>query len=798
VRSKLFAGYAAAQALAIAIYFFVPAEHVAHTVWQVAVGWGSAVFVGVGVRRRRIASPLLFYLFGAAVLLNATGILVAAVLTNGSGAAPTGPSVADVFYLGMFPGFVGGMALLVRRRSVDADWATLVDTTIITTGLGLLSWVFIIRPQMAVPHVHVVNLAVVLAYPVGDLVVLAMMVRLVLGGGIRNGSFRLLVSCMLAFLGADIGWAVFGHLGREPSQSAARLLEMGSMAAFALVGASVLHTSVAEVAKPGARHEARLSPTLLAGLTVASLIAPAVLFTQAVRGTIRDGIAIALSSTVLFLLVVTRMAQLLRRLQERTRALAERNRAVRLVLDTVNEGLLRISADGWLAEERSAMIDRWFGGWSGRVAFVDYMARVDPLFARSFKLGHEALIEGVLPADLCLAQLPSRVRSQEREYKVAYLTVADGGREDGLLVVINDVTEQVQLAQQDAEQRELVAVLQSFTRDRVGFLTFFDEANHLVAQLAPGADDLVGRKRHLHTLKGNAALMSLDLVARLCHEAEDELDDLGSGGLLRTTRLSALLARWAALSEAFRGFAGERGRDVVELEPQDLERLGDEVRAGLAPGHILARFEGWRCEPVERALARLATNARALARRLGKGEIEVSIEGHGLRLDPKRWGPLWSEMIHIVRNAVDHGFESPEERRAAGKTTLPKLRISATLGGGRLAIEVTDDGRGIDWDAVRAAAVLRGLAVQSEKDLVAALLTAGVTTSTEVSVVSGRGIGLSAVSARVQELAGELEVETQRGAGTKWRLSFPASSLLPFEGVAGSGERTSPSGSAAA
>jgi HPt (histidine-containing phosphotransfer) domain-containing protein/two-component sensor histidine kinase len=796
VRSKLFAGYAAAQALAIAAYFFVPAEHVAHAVWQVGVGWASAAFVAVGLRRRRVANPFLFYLFGAAVLLNATGILVAALLTGGAGTGLVGPSLADLFYLGMFPGFVGGMALLIRRRTVAPDWATLVDTTIITTGLGLLSWVFVIRPQMAVPQVHVLNLAVVLAYPIGDLVVLGMMVRLVLGGGIRNGSFQLLVACMLAFLGADIGWAAFGQLGVDPSPAVARLLEMTSMTAFALVGASVLHTSVVEVAKPGARQEARLGPMLLAGLTVASLIAPAVLFTQALRGTIKDGIAIAMSSTVLFLLVVTRMAQLLRRLQERTRALAERNRAVRLVLDTVNEGLLRISPEGWLAEERSAKIDRWFGGFLGKVTFVDYMARIDPAFALAFRLGHEALVEAVLPADLCLSQLPSRIRAKGREYKVAYLPVADGEREDGLLVVVSDVTEQVQLAQQDAEQRELVAVLQAFTRDRIGFLTFFEEANQLVAQIAV-SDDLAGRMRHIHTLKGNAGLMSLELVARLCHEAEDELDDLGSGHLLRTTALTALLGRWAALTEAFHGLAGERGHDIVELEPHDLERLAEEIRAGLPPARIVARLGVWRCEPVERALARLAANARALGRRLGKGELDVHVEGHGLRLDPKRWGPLWSEMIHIVRNAVDHGFESPDERRAAGKTERPQLRISATLGGGRLALEVADDGRGIDWEAVRTAAVLRGLAAQTEQELIAALLTSGVTTSTEVSIVSGRGIGLSAVSVRVQELAGELAVETRRGAGTTWRLSFPASSLLPFEGD-GAGEQASPPGSAAA
>jgi two-component system chemotaxis sensor kinase CheA len=777
VRSRLFVGYAVAQFLAIAGFLLVPTEGWAHTLWQLTVGWGGAAFAVVGIHRHKPAGRLLFYLLAAGVSLNCGGILAAALLAKNG--VTVGPSAADALYLGIFPCFVAGMALLIRRRSSRQDRSTLVDTTIITTGLGLLSWVFIIRPSMAIPGVQVVNRAVILAYPIGDLIVLAMMVRLLLGGGARNGSFRLTMAAMLGFLAADVGWAVFGQLGFDPSPFIGRIMESMSLAAYALVGASVLHSSVSETATSGIRQEARIGRLLIAGLTVASLIAPAVLLAQALRGHVVDGVAIAASSTVLFLLVVTRMTQLLGRLQERTRELAERNRAVRLVMDTVNEGLLRLSPEGWMASERSAMIDRWFGGFAGRVSFFDYINGVDPLFAQSFKLGHEALIEEVLPLDLCLAQLPARLRAKGREYKVSYLPVEEGGRRNGLLVVINDVTEQLALAQQDAEQRELVAALQAFTRDRIGFLTFFDEANQLAAKLVPGVSDPVSQKRHLHTLKGNASLLSLELLTRLCHEAEDEID----AGLETpaTTALEALLARWAALSQSFLSFVGERGRETIEVTAGELDVLAAEVRRGLPSAAMLERLAAWRCEPVERAFERLAGSARALARRLGKGEVEIQVEASGLRLDPRRWAPLWSEMVHIIRNAVDHGFEGPLERRKAGKPPRPRLHMSASLRGDRLIIELADDGRGVDWDAVRAAATLRGLPVATEKDLVEALLAPGLSTSTEVSVVSGRGIGMSAVAARVEELAGDLAVESQRGVGTRWRLTFPASALDPRE-----------------
>src|SRR4029450_8208150 len=115
----------------------------------------------------------------------------------------------------------------------------------------------------------------------------------------------------------------------------------------------------------------------------ASLIAPAVLIFEALRQEISDGVAIALSSAVLFLVVVVRMAQLVRRVEERTSELDERNRSVRRVLDTVTEGLLTVGRDGVLAQERSAMIDRWFGPFAPQTRFWDYVSAIDPDFAAS-------------------------------------------------------------------------------------------------------------------------------------------------------------------------------------------------------------------------------------------------------------------------------------------------------------------------------------------------------------------------------------------------------------------------------
>jgi HPt (histidine-containing phosphotransfer) domain-containing protein len=783
----LFRAYLLAQAAATLPLFFTPQNSWVHVALRVLGGWMAAAFVLVGMRRHRPAGAAAYYLFGLAVFLNVTGTMVERLLSTWSPDLDP-PSWADLFWLMIYPALVVGMSLLIRRRGRggDRDRATLIDSTIIIVGLGLLSWVFLIRPQATHQETTLAGRATLTAYPLGDLLVLALMVRLLVGGGSRALSFRLMIGALLSLLASDMVWAIFAQIGYDPSSAVQRLLAVNYQLAYTLVGAAALHPSVQEVARPAPR-DARLSPLLLVGLAAASLIAPGLLMYQIARNNIIDGVAIALSSAVLFLLVVVRMAELLGRIEDRTRELAERNRSVRLVLDTVNEGLLRVARDGRLVEERSLMIDRWFGPFTGGIPFADYIGRADESFAESFRLGLEAWVEGFLPAELCLEQLPRRLQAGGRNFTVDYLPVADGPSAEGLLLVITDVTEARRLARQEAEQRELLAVSHGLARNRANLFALFDEVAGMLEQVGSGAADLPTRLRLLHTIKGNTALAGLDLVAQLCHTAEAELEE--GAGSTDAPALAALRARWQLLTEALRDLAGQRRPDAVEVPKRDLEALAEELAQGLPPAQAALRLRSWRCEPVARPLERLAGHARALAGRLGKGDLALIIDAGDLHLDAERWRPLWSELVHVVNNAVDHGLEAPAQRQAAGKPEQPRLRLAARLQQDALVIEVEDDGRGIDWEAIKRAAAPLGLPVETSGDLTAALLAAGVSSRADVSLVSGRGVGMSAVAASARELRGEISITSRPGAGTCVRLSFPLSALAPHEGEAAPAQR---------
>jgi HPt (histidine-containing phosphotransfer) domain-containing protein len=475
-------------------------------------------------------------------------------------------------------------------------------------------------------------------------------------------------------------------------------------------------------------------------------------------------------------------ATLEQKVEERTRELTQRGQDMRLVLDNVAQGFMTIDPRGYLAQERSAIVDRWFGGYAGQLTFAEYTSRIDPGFGQLFQLGHEALTEGILPRDLCLDQLPTRLVFRDREFRCAYSRIDEGDRDAGLLIMISDITEQLAGAQKDAEQREAMALFQGIVHDRSGHLTLFTEARRMMEQLSTPGADLAAVKGLLHTLKGNAGVANLHVMAELCHRAEDSLCETQS---FPREDVALLEKHWLALSRTMNTLLGDRDADVLEIDGREIDRLCAQIEDGAPASAIVHRLRFLGLEPVEHAFSRLAKHARELASRLGKGELEVVTDGGGVRIDPRHWSSLWTDLIHLVRNAIDHGFEPPEERRRAGKSERPCLRFEASIARERFVLRFGDDGRGIDWPVVRRVAAARGLPTDTDGDLLDALCTPSLTTRSVVTGTSGRGIGLAVVMQRVRQLGGTLSVDSCPGRGSSWLISFPIETSGNTETVMG-------------
>ena len=449
--------------------------------------------------------------------------------------------------------------------------------------------------------------------------------------------------------------------------------------------------------------------------------------------------------------------------------LDERTRGLRLVLDSVAQGFITIDRDGVMIGERSAIVERWFGEPGTVTSFAELLARHDPEVAAWFVLGLDSLRQGFLPPELCLEQLPKRVVGGGRTLELEYRPIVRNA-DERLLLIVSDVTGRIERERAERAQRETIALFQRITADRSGFDEFMEEATTLIETLASAADPITER-RALHTLKGTCSIYGLEGFVERCHRIEQELAE--TGAVLTGPQRAELAEAWREQTMQVQRLVGDVRRDAIEIEAGELTQLVDRARHGASGRDLAPVLASWRHESVARRFERLGTYATDLSRRLDKGDLELVVSAGGIRLDAARWAPFWGAMVHAVRNAVDHGLDGARARAAAGKPARARLGFSATRADGQLAISISDDGAGIDWADVRARAEARGLAADSQADLEQALFADGFSTREAVTQTSGRGVGLTALRAAVEQLGGRIELDSRAGRGTTLRCRFP-------------------------
>jgi len=467
---------------------------------------------------------------------------------------------------------------------------------------------------------------------------------------------------------------------------------------------------------------------------------------------------------------------------ERTAELQQSNEAMQLVLSNVEQGLAIINPSGRLGWARSRAFDDWFGVGDGNDHLAQRLAQGDASLSAWLAHGWEQVADGWFPTEVALDQLPRRLHVNQRHYQLRYKAMLDGERLEGVLLVVSDVTAEMEQLKRDAEQRELISTFEHLMRDRGGTVEFFQECDGLVTHILQGDKrDRHSILRALHTLKGNAGTFGVASVAEVAHRLETEL--ASGAGLPDASELSALAQAWRAFSERMGRLLGTSTEPVIEVAVSELEALMKAAQSG-APaqelGRMLARLELERA-PVR--LRRIGDQARSLAQRLGKGSLVVEVEAQGdVRFERQRWSSFWAAFIHPIRNALDHGIESAEERVAAGKPPHGKLTIAVRGDAQSITVELSDDGRGIDFERVRAKAQAQGLPHATEAQLIEALFSEGFSTSEQTTELSGRGMGMSALKEAARSMGGVVTLQSKPGRGTTLRVRFPAASAAPSSG----------------
>jgi two-component system, chemotaxis family, sensor kinase CheA len=359
---------------------------------------------------------------------------------------------------------------------------------------------------------------------------------------------------------------------------------------------------------------------------------------------------------------------------------------------------------------------------------------------------------------------------------------------------------------------------------------------------SPEPADVDEAFRALHTLKGNCYAMGYEQMGRLVHAFEDVLRELKDDNrvgrdvgevlldvndrLRRMVNDTALLAPDELLHRIRRlderapppapgraeppatdaaGRAGTIGSRPVAAAAQKQARDSLTIPVGVAElDALFSAVEGFRSRllnagetalarraeelsrilltvrklPIERLATRLQRVALETARSLGR-PARLVVNGQNQNADAAVVQDLTVVLPHMIRNAIDHGIESADERQRAGKPAEGMVRVSFAEEHGAFVVDIEDDGRGLSPDAIAASAVKRGLvsaeevAQMSDEDRLRLSFRAGVSTSERVTEVSGRGIGLDVVAAVVQRHRGRVDIASQPGRGTRFELSFP-------------------------
>jgi len=279
-------------------------------------------------------------------------------------------------------------------------------------------------------------------------------------------------------------------------------------------------------------------------------------------------------------------------------------------------------------------------------------------------------------------------------------------------------------------------------------------------RFAPDDEHVRVRTSRLQDLDGIVSDLSLTHLRLNSHESEMRrlLHDVEQGGISPK-----------AVSQSLRFILHAYSSDSLQVRrsARTLQRLAVDVRL----------------RPVEALFDQVPREARDVARRLGK-LVRVRLYGGETELDRVILKRLKSPLSHLIRNAIDHGLESPPERIAVGKDAQGTLDVSAGHEGGQVVIRIRDDGGGIDPDRIRALAAQRGVLGEGEglnlsnEEALQLIFVPGLSTRTTTSEISGRGVGMDAVRQVVEDMGGDVYVSAQLGQGTEITIRLPLTQLI--------------------
>ena len=450
---------------------------------------------------------------------------------------------------------------------------------------------------------------------------------------------------------------------------------------------------------------------------------------------------------------------------------AERTRQIRVILDHVRHGFLLIGPDQKIQSGYTNSCLEIFG--TDELLGKDYLELTMPEHQRThYSLALHQVFDDMMPQAVSLRLLPPKFYINDQSYSASGDVIRDEkGNIKSLLFSIVNITDLEQAENENRSNRSLLTIL----AHRESFMRFLKETETGIDKVKVSLTDEATVRTELHTIKGNSMVYGLDDMVKEIHLIENE----------QNIEIKDI----KKIENRLDGFINSNNK-ILNLERYNLNRISytneqlshlfEELHSMKVSKSAIATMNHWfkeiSYESARELLGLLPDQAQSIAKRMHK-DIEMKICGGEILMDPKTSGPIFANLIHLVRNSIDHGIEEPEARKHKAKKGAIFISFDDTPTAWTIIFE--DDGQGIDEEAVKEVAAKNSIASKSELDKMSPeqvrqlIFHPGFSSKDSATEISGRGIGMVAVKKSIEDAGGTIDISSKPNEGVSIIISIP-------------------------
>jgi signal transduction histidine kinase/HAMP domain-containing protein len=454
----------------------------------------------------------------------------------------------------------------------------------------------------------------------------------------------------------------------------------------------------------------------------------------------------------------------------------ERTATIKMILDHVKTGFLLIDRDFVVQEGYTRSCETLLDSTQIKARKLSSVLNLTGEEEKHFTLSLLQVFDDEMPESVTLGQIPRNFVIGDRTISLEGSTIRDAaGRISKILFTLVDVTLLKSIELENQINRSIVNIMQNMNSFRDFIQDSRDRLKNCYSAIESG--NMVVLRRDLHTLKGNSAAFGIRQVAELIHSTEDKekiVPEYLSG--IEESLREFLDRHYSLLKVKF----DSENRRLVSIDEHSLNEM-ERVIQGLDHQEALKDYvTQWlvemRKDTVESMLGPISNYVHKLAMQRGI-DLDFIIEGGEIRMGRDEAADIFQNLVHLFRNAIDHGLEPSFER--GSKPERARLALTIRTDAEHYLIEVNDDGRGIDPKRVLAKAQQLGIITEdaaarlAPDETLQLIFHDGLSTAETVTDISGRGVGMKAVKDAIESVGGEIHIESRIGLGTRFLLRIP-------------------------